>query len=84
MELVKINGNKRLSVKDKMLNVFEHLANNCEEDIMSLDPKDRLRLMVDLGKALMPKSDVDAKDEKSGKSANSAGMDDYFGMKIAK
>lgn len=82
MDFSRLNGSKKLSVKDKMLNVFEHLERNCEDDIMSLEPKDRMRLMIDLAKLLMPKSDVDAKDEKTGRAGNSEGIKEYFGVKI--
>lgn len=78
-----VSGKKRLSVKDKMLAVFESLERRSAEDIEKLEPKERVKLMLELGKVLMPKSDVDAKDEKLGRVANSDGMTEYFGMKVS-
>lgn len=76
-----IKGKDRLSVKEKMLKVFDSLYENSEEDIAQLDAKDRMKLMTDLAKTLMPKSDVDAADEKNNKKSNEAAMNVYFGKK---
>lgn len=77
-----IKGKKQLSVKDKMLKVFDKLEQGSEEDIEQLKPSERMRLMTDLAKILMPKSDVDALDEKNGVAANKEGLDNYFMRKV--
>lgn len=82
--MANIDGRDRLTVKEKMLAVFDNLYQNAENDIMELDAKERMKLMVDLAKNLMPKSDIDAKDEKNNKGANTAAMGDYFGLRVDK
>ena len=78
----KIAGKDRLTVKEKMLAVFDMLSATAAEDLMELDAKDRLRLMLDLGKVLMPKTDVDPIEEKADKKANRAAMKDFFGQRV--
>lgn len=78
----RIAGKDRLTVKEKMLAVFDSLATTAEQDLMQLEAKDRLRLLLDLGKVLMPKTDVDPIDEKQDKKANKAAIKDFFGQKV--
>lgn len=77
-----IAGKDRLTVKEKMLAVFDALSATAAEDLISLDAKDRLRLMLDLGKVLMPKTDVDPIEEKADKKANKAALKEFFGQKV--
>lgn len=78
----KIAGKDRLTVKEKMLAVFDKLADTAAEDLYLLEAKDRLRLMLDLGKVLLPKTDVDPIEEKTDKKANKAAIKDFFNQKI--
>ena len=73
---------KLIKVKQQMYEIFEHLNKTIEEDISSLDPKERVKLVLEYGKILMPKSDIEASEEKANKAANTAQMADLFNQKL--
>lgn len=76
--MAKFSGERKLTVKDKMYNLMEKLGENIEADILELEPKERVKMFLDLGIKLLPKSGTDLGEEKHNISASYTDIKNLF------